>query len=101
MKRKICALLTALLLAGTASVAALGVVCDLTSLTDAQGNDIWRNYGCSGRPVATEMPFDFEIPMADVQGPVQVELYFGVNEDLGSRFEQDARLILSVPLLAD
>lgn len=79
----------------------LGVVCDLYSLTDTQGNDIWRNYSCSGRPVATEMPFDFKIPMADVQGPVQVELYFGVNEDLGSRFEQDARLILSVPLLAD
>lgn len=98
MKRKICALLTALLLLGTASAAALGVVCDLYSLTDAQGNDIWRNYGCSGRPVATEMPFDFKIPMADVQGPVQVALYFGVNEDLGSRFEQDARLILSVPL---
>ena len=79
----------------------LGVVCDLYSLTDAQGNAIWRNSRCSGRPVATEMPFDFKIPMADVQGPVQVELYFGVNEDLGSRFEQDARLILSVPLLAD
>ena len=98
MKRKICALLVALLLPGTASVAALGVVCDLTSLTDAQGNDIWRNYSCSGRPVATEMPFDFKIPMADVQGPVQVELYFGVNEDLGFRFEKSARLILSVPL---
>lgn len=98
MKRKICALLTALLLLGTASAAALGVVCDLTSLTDAQGNDIWRNYGCSGRPVATEMPFDFEIPMADVQGPVQVELYFGVNEDLGFHFEKSACLILSVPL---
>ena len=98
MKRKICALLTALLLPGTVSAAALGVVCDLTSLTDAQGNDIWRNYSCSGRPVATEMPFDFKIPMADVQGPVQVELYFGVNEDLGFRFEKSARLILSVPL---
>ena len=36
--------------------------------------------------------------MADVQGPVQVELYFGVNEDLGFHFEKSARLILSVPL---
>ncbi len=46
------------------------------------------------------MTYTFEVPLKSAFGEVQVELYFGVNEDLGFRFEQDARLLLRVPLLA-
>lgn len=46
------------------------------------------------------MTYTFEVPIQSAFGEAQVELYFGVNEDLGFRFEQDARLLLRVPLPA-
>ena len=46
------------------------------------------------------MTYTFEVPLKNAPEAAQVELYFGVNEDLGFRFEQDARLLLRVPLLA-
>lgn len=54
------------------------------------------------RPVrrGRTMTYTFEVPLKNAPEAAQVELYFGVNEDLGFRFEQDARLLLRVPLLA-
>ena len=46
------------------------------------------------------MTYTFEVPLKNAPETAQVELYFGVNEDLGFRFEQDACLLLRVPLLA-
>ena len=78
----------------------LGVVCDIAGLTDQKGNNLAMEYRCTPARRGRTMTYTFEIPLQDAPEIAQVELYFGVNEDLGFRFEQDACLLLSVPLLA-
>lgn len=78
----------------------LGVVCDLTSLTDAAGRELALTYSCTPARRGRTMTYTFEVPLKNAPETAQVELYFGVNEDLGFRFEQDARLLLRVPLPA-
>lgn len=78
----------------------LGVVCDLTSLTDAAGRELALTYSCTPARRGRTMTYTFEVPLKNAPEAAQVELYFGVNEDLGFRFEQDARLLLRVPLPA-
>lgn len=78
----------------------LGVVCDLTSLTDAAGRELALTYSCTPARRGRTMTYTFEVPLKNAPETAQVELYFGVNEDLGFRFEQDACLLLRVPLPA-
>ena len=78
----------------------LGVACDLCSLTDAKGRELALEYRCTPARRGRAMTYTFEVPIQSAFGEAQVELYFGVNEDLGFRFEQDACLLLRVPLLA-
>lgn len=78
----------------------LGVVCDLTSLTDAAGRELALTYSCTPARRGRTMTYTFEVPLKNAPETAQVELYFGVNEDLGFRFEQDACLLLRVPLFA-
>lgn len=78
----------------------LGVACDIAGLTDQKGNNLVMEYRCTPARRGRAMTYTFEVPVDSAFGEAQVELYFGVNEDLGFRFEQDARLLLSVPLLA-
>ena len=78
----------------------LGVVCDLCGLTDQKGNNLALEYRCTPARRGRTMTYTFEVPIQSAFGEAQVELYFGVNEDLGFRFEQDARLLLRVPLPA-
>lgn len=78
----------------------LGVACDLCSLTDAKGRELALEYRCTPAREGRTMTYTFEVPLKNAPEAAQVELYFGVNEDLGFRFEQDARLLLRVPLLA-
>ena len=78
----------------------LGVVCDLTSLTDAAGRELALTYSCTPARRGRTMTYTFEVPLKNAPEAAQVELYFGVNEDLGFRFEQDACLLLRVPLPA-
>lgn len=78
----------------------LGVVCDIAGLTDQKGNNLAMEYRCTPARRGRTMTYTFEVPIQSAFGEAQVELYFGVNEDLGFRFEQDACLLLRVPLLA-
>ena len=78
----------------------LGVACDLCGLTDQKGNNLALEYRCTPARRGRTMTYTFEVPLKNAPETAQVELYFGVNEDLGFRFEQDARLLLRVPLLA-
>lgn len=78
----------------------LGVACDLCGLTDQKGNNLALEYRCTPARRGRTMTYTFEVPIQSAFGEVQVELYFGVNEDLGFRFEQDACLLLRVPLFA-
>ena len=76
------------------------MVCDIGGLTDEKGNNLAMEYSSTPAREGRTMTYTFEVPLKSAFGEVQVELYFGVNEDLGFRFEQDARLLLRVPLLA-
>ena len=78
----------------------LGVACDIAGLTDQKGNNLAMEYRCTPARRGRSMTYTFEVPVDSAFGEAQVELYFGVNEDLGFRFEQDACLLLRVPLLA-
>lgn len=78
----------------------LGVVCDIGGLTDEKGNNLAMEYSSTTAREGRTMTYTFEVPIQSAFGEVQVELYFGVNEDLGFRFEQDACLLLRVPLFA-
>lgn len=78
----------------------LGVVCDIGGLTDEKGNNLAMEYRCTPARRGRTMTYTFEVPLKNAPETAQVELYFGVNEDLGFRFEQDARLLLRVPLPA-
>lgn len=78
----------------------LGVACDIGGLTDEKGNNLAMEYSSTPAREGRTMTYTFEVPIQSAFGEVQVELYFGVNEDLGFRFEQDARLLLRVPLFA-
>lgn len=78
----------------------LGVVCDIGGLTDEKGNNLAMEYSSTTAREGRTMTYTFEVPLKNAPETVQVELYFGVNEDLGFRFEQDACLLLRVPLLA-
>ena len=78
----------------------LGVVCDICGLTDEKGGNLAMEYRCTTARRGRSMTYTFEVPVDSAFGEAQVELYFGVNEDLGFRFEQDACLLLRVPLLA-
>jgi len=78
----------------------LGVVCDIGGLTDEKGNNLALEYRCTPARRGRTMTYTFEVPLKNAPETAQVELYFGVNEDLGFRFEQDARLLLRVPLPA-
>ena len=78
----------------------LGVACDLWGLTDQKGNNLALEYRCTPARRGRTMTYTFEVPLKNAPEAAQVELYFGVNEDLGFRFEQDARLLLRVPLPA-
>ena len=78
----------------------LGVACDLCGLTDQKGNNLALEYRCTPARRGRTMTYTFEVPLKNAPETAQVELYFGVNEDLGFRFEQDARLLLRVPLPA-
>lgn len=78
----------------------LGVVCDIGGLTDEKGNNLAMEYSSTTAREGRTMTYTFEVPLKNAPETAQVELYFGVNEDLGFRFEQDARLLLRVPLLA-
>lgn len=78
----------------------LGVECDIAGLTDEKGNNLAMEYRCTPAREGRTMTYTFEVPLKSAFGEAQVELYFGVNEDLGFRFEQDARLLLRVPLFA-
>ena len=78
----------------------LGVVCDICGLTDEKGNNLALEYRCTPARRGRTMTYTFEVPLKNAPETAQVELYFGVNEDLGFRFEQDARLLLRVPLPA-
>ena len=78
----------------------LGVVCDIGGLTDLKGNNLALEYRCTPARRGRTMTYTFEVPLKNAPESAQVELYFGVNEDLGFRFEQDARLLLRVPLFA-
>ena len=78
----------------------LGVACDIGGLTDEKGNNLALEYRCTPARRGRTMTYTFEVPLKNAPEAAQVELYFGVNEDLGFRFEQDACLLLRVPLLA-
>ena len=78
----------------------LGVACDLCGLTDQKGNNLALEYRCTPARRGRTMTYTFEVPLKNAPEAAQVELYFGVNEDLGFRFEQDACLLLRVPLFA-
>lgn len=78
----------------------LGVACDLCGLTDPKGNNLALEYRCTPARRGRTMTYTFEVPLKNAPETAQVELYFGVNEDLGFRFEQDACLLLRVPLFA-
>lgn len=78
----------------------LGVACDIGGLTDEKGNNLAMEYRCTPARRGRTMTYTFEVPLKNAPETAQVELYFGVNEDLGFRFEQDACLLLRVPLLA-
>lgn len=78
----------------------LGVACDLCGLTDPKGNNLALEYRCTPARRGRTMTYTFEVPLKNAPEAAQVELYFGVNEDLGFRFEQDACLLLRVPLPA-
>lgn len=78
----------------------LGVACDLCGLTDQKGNNLALEYRCTPARRGRTMTYTFEVPLENAPEAAQVELYFGVNEDLGFRFEQDACLLLRVPLPA-
>ena len=78
----------------------LGVACDIGGLTDEKGNNLALEYRCTPARRGRTMTYTFEVPLKNAPEAAQVELYFGVNEDLGFRFEQDACLLLRVPLIA-
>ena len=78
----------------------LGVVCDIAGLTDEKGNNLAMEYSSTPAREGRTMTYTFEVPLKNAPEAAQVELYFGVNEDLGFRFEQDACLLLRVPLFA-
>ena len=78
----------------------LGVVCDIGGLTDEKGNNLAMEYSSTTAREGRTMTYTFEVPLKNAPETAQVELYFGVNEDLGFRFEQDACLLLRVPLFA-
>ena len=75
-------------------------MCDICGLTDEKGNNLAMEYSSTPAREGRTMTYTFEVPLKSAPEAAQVELYFGVNEDLGFRFEQDARLLLRVPLLA-
>lgn len=78
----------------------LGVACDIGGLTDEKGNNLAMEYSSTTAREGRTMTYTFEVPLKNAPESAQVELYFGVNEDLGFRFEQDACLLLRVPLFA-
>ena len=78
----------------------LGVVCDLCGLTDQKGNNLALEYRCTPARRGRTMTYSCEVALNIAPEPALGELYFGVNEDLGFRFEQDACLLVRVPLLA-
>lgn len=75
----------------------IGTLCDIESITDAQGNNLVKEYKVSSERKGPSLVTVFEVYQLPENGEIDVELVFGVNEDLNYRFPRSGSLRFGIP----
>ncbi|MEG1014323.1 MAG: hypothetical protein RSI33_08750 [Clostridia bacterium] len=79
----------------------LGTLCDISTITDANGNDLFEEYKVVGDRHGPSLTDDFYIYFSPetTMDVINVKLIFGVNEDCKYRFPFYDSMSLSIPVL--
>ncbi|MEF9880430.1 MAG: hypothetical protein RSE18_17795 [Acinetobacter sp.] len=79
----------------------LGTLCDISTITDANGNDLFEEYKVVGDRHGPSLTDDFYIYFSPetTMDVINVKLIFGVNEDCKYRFPMSDSMSLSIPVL--
>lgn len=79
----------------------LGTLCDISTITDAYGNDLFEQYKVEGNRYGPSLTDEFYIyfsPETTID-EINVKLIFGVNEDCEYSFPMSDSMSLSIPVL--
>ena len=81
----------------------LGTLCDILALTDEKGDSLLNEYAVSTRRIGASLRDEFRVylPADNTARELRVELVFGVNDNLSSRFNAPASYLLTIPMYAD
>lgn len=74
----------------------LGTVCDILSITDAEGNNLIKEYKVSLIRNGASLETVFYIYFLPENTEISIELFCGVNEDLNNRFSSYKQIHLDV-----
>ncbi|MEG0504662.1 MAG: hypothetical protein RR547_08470, partial [Raoultibacter sp.] len=79
----------------------LGTLCDISTITDANGNDLFDEYKVVGDRHGPSLTDDFYIYFSPetTMDVINVKLIFGVNEECKYRFPMSDSMSLSIPVL--
>ena len=73
------------------------------ALTDEKGDSLLNEYAVSTRRIGASLRDEFRVylPADNTARELRVELVFGVNDNLSSRFDAPASYLLTIPMYAD
>lgn len=76
----------------------LGTLCDIKTITDAEGNNLLNEYKVSCNRDEASLIYDFCIylDLEAIEGSINIEFVFGVNEDLSSQFSMSDTMLLTI-----